>query len=120
MKDAKEFYRTLGIISLIIFGLLLVRLLLISEFDVFRILRGMFWPLVAVFAGIKLLQRESFRFRFHEAMFLILSLYCLFYFIYNSVSIALGDLGADLPIFLTLNLALNAMGALGLLCYIYL
>ncbi|MHA1273821.1 MAG: hypothetical protein ACTSQP_03525 [Promethearchaeota archaeon] len=84
-REAKVFYRILGIFCLIAGILFIIRALINVELDFFGLFSNYFWAFLAIFIFLKFLNRDSFTSSIPEGLFYIFVLYCSFYIPINLI-----------------------------------
>lgn len=120
MRDAEVFYRILSLFVFTLSSLLLIRRLLIVQFDLFQLLLGLAWPLIGLYIGIKFLNPEGYTMSLQEGLFYLFILYCSLYFLIDTILVILFAPQDMAPlIIISLNVIITVVGWSGILTFIF-
>ena len=121
LREARDFYRILGVICLALSILLIIRRLYIIEFNLLLLLIGLFWPIIGFIIFLKFLNRDGYPASVPEGLFYLFILYCAIYFLIDTfvILVFMGQEVATLTI-IGLNVIIAIVGMVGILSYAFL
>ncbi|MGQ4876347.1 MAG: hypothetical protein ACP6IY_19975 [Promethearchaeia archaeon] len=78
-REAKVFYRILGLFCLLTAILFIIKALIVIELDIIGLFSNYLWAFLGIIIFLKFLNRDSFTSSIPEGLFYIFVLYCSFF-----------------------------------------